>query len=208
MDLKFISSKAIFDKVARDFNMGDSGILFDGAQWIIDALEQIGTLQIYETCKKKVTVTDNKVPLFCEIEKLGNVYVNGKCICWTNYNPCCVEMPALIDDAYKVSLDPPYLRFNFTDVEIEIEYMAFPIDTDGMPMVIDNVYVREALSWYIVFKMLLSGSTHPVLDIKAASAMWVDFKAKASNSLLMPYASTIDETFKAFRSPTAYPVTK
>ena len=206
MDLQFVPGQTILDKVNRDAGFKDTGSNYDVAQWIVDALEFIGTLHIYEKKSKIAKINNYLIPLFCGIEKLSEVFYKESCLWWVNYNPCCPTTGHHNSPNLTVALDPPYLRFNFTDTEVNITYLGIPTDAESFPKIPDNPYVKEAVFWYVVFKMLLSGNTHPTITIGMASEEWTRFKVQSQNSLNMPYANTIDETLTAWRSGPAFDI--
>lgn len=59
-----------------------------------------------------------------------------------------------------------------------------------VPYIYDNGMLLEALSWYILFKYLSRGSTHPVFSLKSPSAQtnpyaqWLTLRNKAKTSVL------------------------
>lgn len=63
-------------------------------------------------------------------------------------------------------------------------YKAFPTDKEGLPMIVDEVNYRTALSYYCMQRLMLQGYQHPVLkfaDLLMLSDKWI---AKARNNHL------------------------
>lgn len=54
---------------------------------------------------------------------------------------------------------------------VYISYKAYPVDKDGIPLIIDEVKYRLALEWYVVRCLMERGFRHPTLDYST-----VDFK--------------------------------
>jgi hypothetical protein len=73
-----------------------------------------------------------------------------------------------------------------------------------VPYIYDNGTLLEALSWYILFKYLSRGSTHPVYSIKSTSpytnpfAQWTLLKSKAKTSVLNDMTRSGDEGWNNF----------
>ena len=171
MDIRFLSSKNIVGKLLRDYGLNDSGLVFDSIEWMMEALEKIGTPYIYSPCTTNLTVTNYLATPPCAAEKLGIVVYNDKCICWVNHKPCITKRDAVRDTERTVALDGHKLRFNFTALDVTLHYLGFPLDDEGFPMIIDNPHVKEALTSYILMKLIYSGVKHPVFN--AANAKWL-----------------------------------
>ena len=73
-----------------------------------------------------------------------------------------------------------------------------------VPYIYDNGTLLEALSWYVLFKYLSRGSSHPVYDLKSSSpytnpfAQWTLLKSKAKTSVLNDMARAKDEGWNNF----------
>ena len=90
-----------------------------------------------------------------------------------NYKPLeyvtTVKYPSTIHELHYYSLNPGYIVTSFESGEIIIYYRAFPTDDKGFPMIWDNVYLREACSWHIISRVILSGYQHNVIDFPFAN---------------------------------------
>ena len=73
-----------------------------------------------------------------------------------------------------------------------------------VPYVYDNGTLLEALSWYILFKYLSRGSSHPVYSLNSPSpytnpfAQWTLLKSKAKTSVLNDMSKSGDEGWNNF----------
>lgn len=92
-------------------------------------------------------------------------------------------------------IDGNNIELNFDTDEIIVESYEVATYHDDyydceVPYVYDNGTLLEALSWYILFKYLSRGSTHPVYSLKSSSpytnpfAQWTLLKSKARISVL------------------------
>jgi hypothetical protein len=50
-------------------------------------------------------------------------------------------------------LDSGYIYTNFDSGNVQLSYRGFPIDSNGYPMIPDEVKFREALKYYIIYKI-------------------------------------------------------
>ncbi len=87
------------------------------------------------------------------------------------------------------------IELNFDTDEITVESYEVATYYDEyydceVPYIYDNGTLLEALSWYILFKYLSRGSSHPVYSLKSPSpytnpfAQWTLLKSKAKTSVL------------------------
>lgn len=79
-----------------------------------------------------------------------------------------------------------YLQFTFEEGTATMYYKAIPTDEDGFPMVPDTYAHREAIIYYILFKYLSRGNTHPVWDIKSANEQFRLYRSQAANKGKFP----------------------
>tara|TARA_B100000963_G_C22582825_1_gene651665 strand:+ start:439 stop:1233 length:795 start_codon:yes stop_codon:yes gene_type:complete len=87
------------------------------------------------------------------------------------------------------------IQTNFPDGKLKIHYSAYPTDKEGYPMVPDNVYVKQALEWYVLRQMLMGGYKHPQFDWAFADAKWGQYCVSAGNDLAYPSVDKV-EAFK------------
>jgi len=88
------------------------------------------------------------------------------------------------------------IQTNFEKGTLKIHYSAYPTDDDGYPMVPDNIYVKQALEWYVLRQMLMGGYNHPLFDWGVADQKWGQYCVSAQNDLAFP---SIDKT-EAFKN--------
>ena len=79
-----------------------------------------------------------------------------------------------------------YIVTSFEEGDIKLHYTAYPTDADGFPMVPDNIYVKQALEWYIIRQMMMGGYVHPVFNWQVADQKWGHYCVAAGNDLMFP----------------------
>jgi hypothetical protein len=87
------------------------------------------------------------------------------------------------------------IQTSFPKGTIKIHYTAYPTDTDGYPMVPDNIYVKQALEWYVLRQMLMGGYAHPLFSWEVADQKWGQYCISAQNDLAFPSVDKV-ESFK------------
>ena len=110
---------------------------------------------------------------------------------------------------HKFYLQCNSIELNFDTDEIEVESYEVATYHDDyydceVPYIYDNGVLLEALCWYVLFKYLSRGSTHPVYSLKSQSpytnpfAQWTLLKSKARTSVLNDMSRAKDEGWNNF----------
>ena len=75
---------------------------------------------------------------------------------------------------------------SFEEGTVKLHYTAYPVDGDGFPLVPDNIYVKQALQWYIIRQMMMGGYIHPVFNWQTADQKWGHYCVASQNDLAFP----------------------
>lgn len=89
---------------------------------------------------------------------------------------------------------PGYIMTNAPKGFVKISYYAIPTDDDSMPLIPNNENVKEALTWYIILKLLYPKKLRGVIkenDYTEMKNNWHYYKRLAYGDSLMP--SNADE---------------
>jgi len=172
--------------------------------WRAKAIESIGRgleiLQIFTgyhktSCTK--TVENNRVKLPCHLESLEYIEYCGCPLKLTGATNFITADSADMKQYNEVfgELNPNYLHTSFADGEVTFYYKTLPLDKDGFPEIPDNAEVAEALEWFVIYKLMLSGyKHHTVNDWREAYNMWTTLYPRAQNSATFPTPEKM-ETF-------------
>lgn len=91
-----------------------------------------------------------------------------------------------------------YIVTSFEDGDIKLHYTAYATDSDGFPMVPDNIYVKQALEWYIIRQMMMGGYMHPVFNWQVADQKWGHYCVAAGNDLAYPSIDKMETLKNSF----------
>lgn len=119
-----------------------------------------------------------------------------------------VNVPT-VDSRRMFYLDGNNIELNFDTDKIIVESFEVATYHDDyydceVPYIYDNGTLLEALSWYILFKYLSRGSSHPVYNLKSQNqytnpfAQWMYYKTKAKTSVLNDMSKDSDEGWNNF----------
>lgn len=112
-------------------------------------------------------------------------------------------------EEHKFYLNDKSIELNFDTDKITVESFEVATYHDEyydceVPYIYDNGTLLEALSWYILFKYLSRGSSHPVYSLKSPNqytnpfAQWSLLKSKAKISVLNDMSKGGDEGWNNF----------
>ena len=204
MNHKTISVKTIFDKIIRDFKLGDEFDEGDAIEWAGEALQFIGHHSGFEDKVKTLQVKNFRTPFPCDFytfRKEGVSYNGSKLpyhsdatIMGLPGDERPMNVATMSGEAfYTNTLN--YIRTSFQEGEITLYYKALPVDEEGYPLVPDNVYYRKAITWYIFSMLILGGLERAGFNYLQADDAWREAMIQAQNDAAYP---TVDQA-EAFR---------
>ena len=119
-------------------------------------------------------------------------------------------------NSHNFVLDGNNIELNFDTDEIEVETYETATYFDDyyqceVPYIYDNGLLLEALAWYVMFKYLSRGSSHPVYDLKSNNPtlnpyiQWNTLRPKAAASVKIAISKNDDGWNNFFYNSTFLP---
>lgn len=119
-------------------------------------------------------------------------------------------------NSHNFVLDGNNIELNFDTDEIEVETYETATYFDDyyqceVPYIYDNGLLLEALAWYVMFKYLSRGSSHPVYDLKSNNSalnpyvQWNILRPKAASSVKIAISRSSDGWNNFFYNSTFLP---
>ena len=119
-------------------------------------------------------------------------------------------------NSHNFVLDGNNIELNFDTDEIEVETYETATYFDDyyqceVPYIYDNGLLLEALAWYVMFKYLSRGSSHPVYDLKSNNSVlnpyvqWNILRPKAASSVKIAISRSSDGWNNFFYNSTFLP---
>lgn len=191
----YISSKEIIGQVLTDFNVPKTDYIDRMYDWIRNALEIMEMEKYYTNSVCIKDIENNKTTLPCCIEFLHSIWVpkveGGNCRNDKGLQKLTIRnnplIGKLIKDNYHPhsfgTVDGNFLYTSFEKGQVIIFYRGVPVDKEGYPLVPRNAKVKEALPFYIIYRLGLSGYDHPRIKWNEAYQMWERLYPAASNSV-------------------------
>jgi hypothetical protein len=172
-------------RAARGFKFPDNSWMNDGMQAIADGIRLMRCTVPFERITMCIPVSNYRA-----IKPKNYIGLIGfrKDELRISTNAGFDVEESLIDRGYQVN--PGYFICPFRTGEIEITYLAIPVDEKGFPMIYDDADYVEAIRWKIITSLMEGGYAHPVFDYKTASQKWDEHSNRAVNSIKM---TTVDQ---------------
>ncbi len=213
MIYKTTSSGVVIAKIYRDFKPENSN-------WIGDALEMIGEAIIligrhvgleavktptgrpisvvnhraeYPSCMEGLYGVEYRIATTGDFRKLSlGADTSG-------YGISCddptVASDALVGDYQYYQTNVNYIYTSFESGQILLHYKRVPLDSEELPLILDSVKYRTALTWYIMSKLILNQTIKhpdPKIDYQFADAMWEKYMAQSQNEYKMPSIDSME----------------
>lgn len=188
---KLISSKQVIAELYQDFNISNDD-WFNKAQRYME--RGMGLMHIdgyFEIARQFKDVEDFVAPLPCDHKYIVVVL--------SNVGGTITRLPITRDLAlgadftriqthktYRGAFNFNQLRTNFETGRVMYLYYRNPVDAEGNLLIPDSHEVIEALNFFLVYKMSLSGYKHPVIDMEMAERKWKELYPRARNMVNFP----------------------
>jgi len=169
------------------FSQSVSGGFYDGTFMKALTPEQIKSLDPYDKYKNLVAGI-SKIDNNLNYRDLLNILsYNGNLI----GNP---ENTKFTEGDYNINFNKVTTGFRYGI--IELQYLAFPVDERGWPLVPDDVSFRDALFWKVAYHMSMrdpSKLKNPRMqDMEYCRQMWNKYCTQARTSAIMPDMAQIE----------------
>lgn len=93
------------------------------------------------------------------------------------------------------------IETTFSDGIVRLIYTGASSDENGLPIIPDVYEFKEAISWYIMSRLLLGGYEHPVINWQMADQRWEEYKHRARNKIKMPSLDRMQALANMWTSP-------
>ncbi len=194
---KFSSSKQVISQAYRMLNLQQEERWQDMIEWIGEGMDFIGAYYQYEEKPAKLQIKNFQAPLPCDfvdllqINYLSEPMTHSASTLRSYYdqdNSIDISSVGRRDNNFLATYNivEPWIKTNIKEGEIVLAYTAMKLDEDGFPLIPDNISYKSALTWYIVYMMLLGGYNHPKLRWQDAEDRWHHYCGQARGKMNMP----------------------
>lgn len=154
--IKWVSANSVIAKIYRDNNFNENLNSSSIIEWIMEGLERLDVLPQYENKKVELEIHNHRAEAPCDIIHIKQIKYHNAALTHTNNTGSShfEEDNPILGNGFNYSFNWPYIKTNFSSGSITVYYVGFKVDEDtGLPLIPDNVYVREALSMLVLSKL-------------------------------------------------------
>lgn len=193
--MKLLSTKKQIGQLVQ--NMGVDIIAYRHLfpQWFEDAISIMGIPDYYVIRREEIEVVDNKALLPCDIENLHSLWITTGLT--TLPNTCNGLVPLVLRDNPLIgselvdygnvvqygNINGNYLYTTFKTGKVLVIFKGMPLDEEGYPQVPDNANFRMALEYYLVYRLIILGYSHPAFTFQTARQLWELHYPRAANDI-------------------------
>jgi hypothetical protein len=193
MIYKLTSIKTVIGKVITDLGLTNDDITVDDyIEWIGEGLKQIGAYYQFTEKQALIPIENYKGELPCDFlypieirDPNGNRVRYNESLIGTTSN----EITKNSFTGRDINLNYNYITVGFMTGNLTIQYLAFPVDNEGLPLIPDVAEYRDALFWKVVYQLSIRGFAfrNPQMnDINFTRMMWNKACLKARSEANMP----------------------
>jgi len=191
--MKYISSKALIGRFIQEMGIEDTNFVAQVPVWIEDAIS-IMCVPKYYVYKGTMINIDRKQGLIpCDIEFMHSAYISAgdDFTEKRNLRRLVIRNAPIINPSVKIPtsgleyahINGRYIYTSFDKGQVYLLYKGVPCDNEGYPLVPNDAHFNEAISYYFIKMLSMSGYKHPVFSFKDAYELWNKHYPKAANSL-------------------------
>lgn len=194
MVINYFSIKTMIGRFLSDYGLEDTAFMERVPEWTEDAIHMMGLSNYYTYKYALIKIDNHKGLLPCGLDNLHSAWVATTCEITDdikNLRRLFIRNTPLLGKGIKTtdhttaygSINGRYVHTSFQDGYVYLVYKGVPLDCDGYPLVPDDAKLKEALEYYYIKRMSLSGFKHPVIDFGTAEALWKQTYPAAANSV-------------------------
>lgn len=192
MIYKLTSVRTVIYQVINDLGIGDTEVPIDDIiEWTGKALQHIGSYYQLTEKQETIEIENYKGELPCDFYKMSRLLYNNNRM--RNNESLIGETSTEIGNNSFTNIDyninHNVITTSFESGDVAIQYLAFPVDCDGLPLVPDDPSFMDACFWRCVYQLCLRGyefKNTQLRDINFTKSMWNRYCRQARAEANMP----------------------
>jgi len=203
---KLVSSKQLIAELYQDFNISNDDWVNKAQRHITRGIELMGVDGYFERAYLVQDVVEYQAPLPCDSKNILAILtnVNGTVhrLPLTKSLALGMDFSGISDHSiYQGGINHDMLRTNFQEGKVLYIYNRIPKDTEGDLLIPDNAWLLEAIPFFVIYKMSLTGYKHPVVSYQMAKDEWRALYPRAKNNLNFPSVEEMHRYTKMVNNP-------
>lgn len=201
-----ISSNTIIGELFTDFNITNTDWVASAQRHLARGLAIMKLSKFYELSFSFKTIREYNAELPCDLRYLLTVLVYDEGSIWRLPLTGSSSLGVLFKDLnphniYQGAVNYNSLRTNIEEANIIYVYHRIPKDEEGNLLIPNQEDVLEALPYFVIAKLSLSGYKHPVISREEAEAKWAALYPRARNVVNFMSIEQRDRFSKMYNNP-------
>ena len=204
--INLISAEELIGEFLLDFDIQVTNYIPSLNRHIVRGIELMDIDTYFRRCSAKITIEENRGVLPCGMKYIEAIFFadNGyPYLADIGYNDLTLvaEMPSHIKRYSDVYVEEGYITFNNFEGEVFVVYKGLPINGKGYVLFPDDAWLKEALYYFIIYKMSLSGFKHKIISREEAYQQWNMLYPRARNSVNFPSVQEMQSFTEMWNNP-------
>ena len=201
-----ISSNQLIGELFSDYNISNTDWVVKAQRHIARAIALMQIDGFYELAYSNKKVKEYNSPLPCDTKYILGVLHNQNGVVTRlpldRSTSLGMDFSGMANhNIYKARVNGNTLRTNFETGTIMYIYYRMPRNDQGDLLIPDNDYLLEALPYFLISKLSLSGYKHPVISRQEAEAKWDKMYPRARNVINYPSVEEMHRFTKMNNNP-------
>ena len=194
MEFKYTSAKTVLAKLYSDLNLQLEVRVEDVLEWVCEGMEYIGVPAQYTDMEFEGEIDNYRMFLPCDLIMIKQVLVNGAVVNFSNHTAMRTLKVGHKNQAFNTpevtyNQESGCLLLSIQRGKVRVFYLGLKTDSEGFPMVLDEIRYLDALINYVIFKVkkaeMFSGRISPQ-EFEYYKMDWEKARIRAATFASMP----------------------
>lgn len=203
--INLVSAKEFIGEFLLDFDINSSNYIASLNRHIIRGIELMDIDVFYRRCLKVSLIESGKVVLPCNSKFVEQVILGvGSCPYILDMKDNGLQLVSGQDSIGTSNIgyaEGRVLNLKRETGLVGIVFKSLPMNKEGYVEIPDDAWLKEALLYFLIYKMSLSGYKHKVISRQEAESKWDRMYPRARNSVTFPTVADIDRYTENVTSP-------
>ncbi len=204
--INLTSAKDFIGEFLLDFDIQNTNYISSLNRHITRGIELTEIDIYYRKCLKVINTEETRALIPCNSKLLEYVILDvNSCPYIFDLKNNGLNLINASEESNKTRLygyvEGRYLNLNDYKGKVGLIYKSLPIDKEGYILFPDDSWLKEALLYFLIYKMSLSGFRHPVISRQEAEQKWNVMYPRARNSVNFPTVEDIRRYTENVTSP-------
>jgi len=204
--ISLVSAESLIGEFLQDYNMNSSDFISRLNRHIVRGIELMDIDTYFNRCYATITIEEGRGVLPCEMKYLEAIFISlgdtPHRIDYSNNDLTALDFMEedmqIFSDAY---IQEGILTIKDYEGDAYVVYRGLPINEKGYVLMPDDAWLMEALGFFLIYKLGISGYKHKVFNIADAEQRWNALYPRARNSVNFPTVQEMQNFTEMWSNP-------